>query len=523
MNVLLVHARFPVTYWGFQYSLPLIGKRAANPPLGLVTLAACLPDHWRLRLVDLNVERLTRRGLRWADAVLVSGMLVQAESVLEVVRRARAAGCVTVAGGAGPTSAPELFAEADVVFRGEAEGRTDELVAAVERPAGGGVVLETPAGCHPDLGTSPVPRFDLLRLGRYASMSVQYSRGCPFGCEFCDVIEVFGRRPRVKPAARILDELDALHRLGYRGSLFLVDDNFIGNRRSVRDLLPRIAAWQEAHGRPFTLYTEASVDLAADPELVRSMVDAGFSSVFVGLETPSIEALSAAGKRQNLRVDLEEAVRTLTGAGLEVMGGFIVGFDSDRPGIFAAQSRFIRASAIPVAMVGLLSALPGTALWRRLAGEGRLRGQPSGDQFERPNFEPGMDEEALLRGYGALLGELYSPREYYRRCADYLRRVGPRPAGGGRGLDGVLALVRATVRVGVLSGWRTRFWALVGQGARGGLHSLVEAVTLAVKGEHMIRYTARHVLPRIEAAVATLVLEREQAGSCGEAGAAAGV
>jgi radical SAM superfamily enzyme YgiQ (UPF0313 family) len=508
MRVLLVHARFPMTYWGFQYSLRLVGRRVANPPLGLITVAACLPADWQLRLIDLNLRRLRDRDLRWADAVLVSGMLVQVESMLEVVRRARALGRRVVVGGPGPTTSPESFSDAHVVFQGEAEGRLEALVAAIVADSAETVVLSRPAGSYPDLSTVPVPRFDLLELSRYASMSLQYSRGCPFGCEFCDVIEIFGRTTRVKAPEQVLAELDALRDLGYRGTLFFVDDNFIGNRRAVRRLLTELQQWQQARGRPFSFYTEASVDLASDPALVRSLVEGGFSSVFVGIETPSREALADAGKRHNLRVDLEHAVAVLNRAGLEVMGGFIVGFDSDRPDIFTAQEEFIRTTSIPQAMVGMLSALPGTALWRRLGGEGRLRGRPSGDQFERPNFEPVMDEKELLRGYAGLLQAIYSPGEYYRRCRQYLRGLGQRPVGGGRGLGGLVALLRSAVRVGLLSGRRWHYWRLISLGARRGVQGLAEAVTLAIKGEHLIRYTRRHVLPRIEQALAVVAAEQ---------------
>jgi radical SAM superfamily enzyme YgiQ (UPF0313 family) len=507
MRALLVHPSIPTTYWGFQYSTRIVAKPASLPPLGLITLAALLPADWELRLVDLDVRALREDELAWADVVLVGGMLIQAASMREVIRRARTAGVRVVAGGPAPTSTPELFREADVVFRGEAEGRVGELLRAVETCGQGPVVVPPPAA-HPEMSSVPLPRFDLLDLSRYASMSVQFSRGCPFSCEFCDVVELFGRIPRVKTPAQVEAELDALHALGYRGSLFFVDDNFIGNRRAVRQVLPVIRRWQEGHGRPFELYTEASVNLARDPILVREMVAAGFTAVFVGIETPSREALAEAGKGQNLLVDPGEAVTSLTQAGIEVMGGFIVGFDADPPDIFERQAALIRSAPMPLAMVGVLSAVPGTALWHRFESEARLRRPPSGDQFERPNFRPAMDEARLLHGYAALLAELYSPRAYYRRCAALLAQVGDTPATRGPLRRDIHDLLRALLFVGVLSPRRRHFWRLLAGALPAGIARLRRAVVLAVKGEHMIRYTAEHVLPRIAGAAAEALAER---------------
>ncbi|MFW6023429.1 MAG: B12-binding domain-containing radical SAM protein [Myxococcota bacterium] len=510
MNILLVHARFPVTYWGFQNSLWIVGKKASLPPLGLLTLAALLPDRWTLRLVDLNVRALDDGDLRWADAVLVGGMLVQADSMREVCRRARALGRRTVVGGPAPSTCPELFEEADVVFRGEAEGRVDELVATVESGGPERRVLDAPAGVYPDVTTVPAPRYDLVDLSSYASVSLQYSRGCPYHCEFCDVIEIFGRRPRVKTPEQVLTELANLHAQGYRGSVFFVDDNFIGNRPAVRELLPVVARWQRERGYPFELYTEASVNLAADDDLVGAMVEAGFSSVFLGIETPSMETLAQANKHQNLKLDLHEAVDRLSRSGLEVMGGFIVGFDGDGPEALEAQRRFIESSPIPLSMVGVLTALPGTALWKRLQAEGRLREQSSGDQFGRPNFEPVMDEEDLLRGYAGLMRAIYSPAAYYRRCELHIERAAPRPSSAGRSRSEIAALLRTLWHVGVRSPRRLPFWRLLYKSLRGGTQSIRWAIAHAVQGEHLIRYTEEQVVPRIEAAARSVARDRAQ-------------
>jgi radical SAM superfamily enzyme YgiQ (UPF0313 family) len=507
MNALLVYPRFPLTYWGFQYGLRLIRKKANLPPLGLITLAALLPGQWRVRLVDLNVGALRDEDLHWADVVLTGGMLVQVTSMHEVIARSHSLGVPVAVGGPAPTTSPELFTDADVVFRGEAEERVEDLVSALERAPSGHQVLDAPDG-FPDMKNVAVPRFDLLDLSKYASMCLQYSRGCPFRCEFCDIVEIFGRRPRVKTPEQVLAELEAIHRSGYRGTLFFVDDNFIGNKPAVKRLLPIIGEWQRAHGMPFDLYTEASVDLAADPKLLADMVEAGFTSVFVGIETPSARALEQTRKFQNLRLDLSEAVDRITSAGLEVMGGFIVGFDCDGEDVFAMQREFLAHQPIPLAMVGMLTALPGTDLWRRLVAEGRLRERSNGDPFSRPNFLPMMEERALLGGYAELMAWLYSPEAYYDRCEAYLDRVGPHPKKRQLPTRGDLgALLRTIWHVGIVGPRRRLFWRLMARAAWHGRGHLRQAVAHAVQGEHLIRYTHEHVLPRLEQALAELGTE----------------
>lgn len=508
MNALLVYPRFPVTYWGFQYTLRLIGKRASLPPLGLITVAALLPDTWHLRLVDLNLEDLGDKDLQWADMVLTGGLLIQVESMQTVIARARASAIPVAVGGPAPTTSPELFCAADVVFRGEAEGRIDELVAALTQHSGRHSVIETPSS-FPDMTTVPVPRFDLLNLSEYASLSVQYSRGCPFQCEFCDIIEIFGRRPRVKTPEQVIDELEAIYRLGYRGTLFFVDDNFIGNKPAVKRLLPVVRDWQRARGHPFEFYTEASVDLAANQQLLHDMVDAGFSSVFLGIETPSVKALLQAKKLQNLPVDPSEAIDRITRAGIEVMGGFIVGFDSDGPEIFAQQRAFLGRQPVPLAMAGILTALPGTALWRRLNAEGRLRRRSNGDPFSRPNFAPQMDEEALLRGYGEFMEWLYSPKEYYSRCEAYLRRVGSVSETRASTLGEIGVFLRTIWHVGIRSPRRRFFWRLIVKALLRGRSKVRQAVVHAAQGEHLITYTLEHVVPRMASALAEVHAELE--------------
>jgi radical SAM superfamily enzyme YgiQ (UPF0313 family) len=504
MRALLVQAATPITYWGYQHSLPFIRKGATLPPLGLATLAAHLPADWELRIRDLHLAPLRDADLRWADAVLVSGMLVQSASIREVLTRASRLGRVTVLGGPAATTSPDAFPEAGHVFRGEAEGRLDLLVEALQHPERGpGRILSPPGLDRPDLALARVPRFDLLALDRYATMAIQVSRGCPFNCEFCDIIEVFGRAPRVKSPAQVIAELTELDRLGARGPLFLVDDNFIGNRRAAAEILPAITLWQRQNLRPFELCTEASIDLASEPALLASMIEAGFTAVFVGIETPNRASLAEAGKKQNLRLDPAEAVHLLTRAGLEVFAGFIVGFDGDGPEIFEQQARFISSLPIPRAMVGLLTALPGTALWRRLDREHRLRGASGGDQFDRPNFAPAMGDAPLMAGYRRLLAALFTTDAYFRRCVRHLEEAPIRSAALRRG--SLATLIRALWRLGVVGDRRRWFWRLIATGLRrAGLPAVPRAITFAILGEHLIRYTEEEVLPRLDRALAAV-------------------
>ena len=523
MRALLVQGISPPAYWGYGHSLPFIGKDATHPPLGLATLAAHLPREWEIRIKDLHLGPVSDEEIRAADAVLVSGMLVQSASMHETLTRAARLGRVTAVGGPAPTTSPEAFPEARYVFQGEAEGRLDRLLEALEHPERRAERLLSPPGdARPGMALARVPRFDLLELKRYASMSVQVSRGCPFNCEFCDIIEMFGRVPRVKTPAQVLAELDALHALGARGGLFVVDDNFIGNRKAAGRLLPEIARWQGEHGHPFDLYTEASLDLAGDAGLVQGLVDAGFTSVFVGLETPDPDTLARTQKKQNLRMDPALAIQTLTRAGLEVFAGFIVGFDGDDQGSLERQRAFISSLPIPRAMVGILTALPRTQLWHRLEREGRLRADASGDQFDRTNFRTTMPEETLVAGYRDLLASLFSTDAFFRRCELSLRMT---PARNGSGLraESVAALGRAAWRIGIRGDPERRrwFWRLLRIGMEKGVDAIARAVEFSIVGEHFIRYTAEEVLPRLQQRLAEI--RQEAAGGAVQRGMAAGL
>lgn len=499
MRVLLIYPQFPTTYWGFQHSLELIGKRSTLPPLGLISVAALLPSEWEIRLFDMNVESLDDDDVRWADVVLTGGMLVQEASMHEIIARAHRLDRRAVVGGPACTTSPERFPDADCLFLGEAEGRLPALIAAIEGQADVPRILEAPAD-RPSLRDTPIPRFDLLDITQYRSLCIQTSRGCPFSCEFCDIIEIFGRVPRVKEPSRVMLELDALYELGYRGEVFIVDDNFIGNKKASRVLLTELTEWQSRNSHPFTFYTEASLNLARDEKLIRSMREAGFTSVFIGIETTDPAALKLTQKKQNVGVDVPEALEKLTAAGIEVMAGFIVGFDGDSAASFESQRELLRDAPLPLAMTGLLIALPGTALWRRLDREGRLRDHSDGDAFGRPNFQPTMPEGELVEGYAALLAELYSPEPYFRRCAALVDRLGAPAHPMPLPLDDVWVALRAVFRLGILGPRRRFFWRLLARALPRGRHAVTTAIACAVRGEHMIRYTVEAVLPRLEAA-----------------------
>src|SRR5438270_134081 len=458
MKALLVYPYFPDTYWSFRHALKFEGKRSAFPPLGLLTVSSMLPATWERRLVDLNVTRLKNADIEWADVVLCTAMIVQKDSLQEVIRRCKARGKRVVVGGPYVSTSAEHVPDADHVFVGEAETTLPEFLRDLERGEARRVYQ---ASEKPALALAPVPDFRLADVKRYSAMSVQYSRGCPFNCEFCDIIEIYGRVPRTKSNQQMLSELDALRELGWRGLVFIVDDNFIGNKRNVKRLLPELVEWSERHGRPFSFITEASVNLAEDDALLERMRRANFRRVFLGIETPVEESLKEAQKGQNTRRDLLESVRKIQAYGLEVMAGFIVGFDHDPEDIFELQINFIRDSAIPVAMVGLLTALPDTQLWRRLEREGRLLGESSGNNTNCAlNFVPKMDAARLVEGYQSIMRTIYKPIEYYQRALESLRRStqdGSEPSRFNI-LDALAAFTRLTFKLGVLDRDRKEFW-----------------------------------------------------------------
>jgi radical SAM superfamily enzyme YgiQ (UPF0313 family) len=483
MKVLLINPEFPDTYWSFRYALPFEGKRCAFPPLGLLTVSALLPASWERRLVDLNVESLQMSDIEWADMVFATAMLVQKNSLKQVVQKCKARGKRVVIGGPYVTTTVEDVRGADHIFLGEAESTLPQFV---EDLASGTAKHSYKAVDRPPLSATPRADFHLANLKRYSAMSVQYSRGCPFSCEFCDIIEIYGRVPRTKSNQQMLAEFDALYDLNWRGTVFIVDDNFIGNKKNVRTLLPALAHWQKRKGYPFTFITESSVNLADDEPLLHSMREAGFSRVFLGIETPAEESLKEAQKSQN-RGNLLDSVKKIQTYGMEVMAGFIVGFDNDPDDIFERQIDFIRKSAIPLAMVGLLNALPDTQLWKRLEREGRLLGEASGNNTACTlNFKTRMDPALLISGYQSLMRTIYSPREYYQRALDSLRRTGTQLYAPKHFelLGGLAALVRVLLKLGVVDAERREFWRYFSQTLVEHHDRLADSLRLAAMGYH---------------------------------------
>jgi radical SAM superfamily enzyme YgiQ (UPF0313 family) len=488
MNALLIYPQFPETYWSFKHALSIEGKRAAQPPLGLMTIAALLPGTWRKRLVDTNIERLKDADLAWADVALISGMQVQQEHLASIVKRCRARGLRTVVGGpiASSMSAAELAA--DHVVIGEAE----DLIATLARDLElGEAQLVYEAAERPEMERSPLPDLSLIKMNHYSTMTVQYSRGCPFNCEFCDIIEIYGRRPRTKAVSQVLAELDQLHHAGWRASVFVVDDNFIGNKKRAKELLAAIGEWGRIHGFPFRFCTEASLNLADDPELLQLMKDARFTSVFLGIETPDERSLIANHKLQNTRRDLLTSVEIIQQYGIEVMGGFILGFDTDREDVFDRMVDFIQKSAIPVAMVGLLQAMPGTQLFRRMWKEGRILDAGDGNNTDcKLNFLPRMDAARLVEGYRSVLKRIYSREAYYERVKLLLSRI-PAPVKQRLSYANIRAMVSSIVRQGVLGRGRLSYWKFVLTAATRYRRSFGMAMTLAVMGYHFQVMTER--------------------------------
>lgn len=484
MKVLLVYPEFPDTYWSFRHALPFEGKRSAFPPLGLLTASALLPPAWERRLVDLNVRSLKTSEIDWADMVFASAMLVQKDSLRRVVERCKARGKRVVIGGPYVTTTIEDLPQADHIFLGEAETTLPMFVEDLEQGTPKRVYQ---AEERPPLSITPMPDFHLADLKRYSAMCVQYSRGCPFQCEFCDIIEIYGRVPRTKSNQQVLRELDRLLELGWRGTVFIVDDNFIGNKKNVRLLLPSLAEWQKRNGYPFSLLTEASVNLAEDDALLSDMQQAGFRRVFLGIETPVEESLKEAQKGQNTRRDLLESVMRIQSYGMEVMAGFIVGFDHDPADIFERQIKFIRDSAIPLAMVGLLSALPDTQLWRRLEREGRLLGEASGNNTNCSlNFVPKMNPSILIEGYQTIMRTIYNPREYYQRALDSLKRTSnERPERTHYTFVSALtAFTRIAVKLGIVDSERREFWRFFMHAVARNRDQLADSLRLAAMGYH---------------------------------------
>ena len=491
MNTLLIYPAFPDTFWSFKHALKFIRKRSAFPPLGLLTVGSMLPSGWPKRLVDLNVNRLTEKDLAWADSALISAMAVQRESARQVIARCQKAGLKVVAGGPLFTDEHKEFKGVDHFILNEAELTLPPFL----RDLSHGCAQKLYATAEfADIKNTPPPMWELIDLKRYAAMSIQFSRGCPFNCDFCNITALLGHRVRIKTAAQIIAELDGLYLAGWRGQIFFVDDNFIGNRNYLlNELLPALIEWQKDK-KQIRFNTESSVDLADNQNLMEMMVAAGFDSVFIGIETPNEAGLAECNKKQNKNRDLIESVKRIQRAGLQVQGGFIVGFDSDTPSIFQRQIDFIQNSGIVTAMVGLLNAPPGTRLYRRLKQEGRLSGLISCNTDGTTNIIPRMEFKTLCEGYKNILDHIYSPKHYYERVRTFLKEYKPSTIETPVNLENLMAFLRSSIRLGFFGKERLQYWKLLLWTLRRRPQLLPLAITFAIYGHHFRKICEIHLL-----------------------------
>jgi radical SAM superfamily enzyme YgiQ (UPF0313 family) len=491
MNVLLIYPRFPDTFWSFRYALSFIGKKAAFPPLGLLTVATLLPEEWSRRLVDVNVENLADSDLAWADLVFIGGMAVQQESAKQIIARCRAKGLKIVAGGPLFTAEPDEFAEVDHLVLDEAELT---LPCFIEDLKNGSPKRVYRASGFCDLHDTPIPSWELIPMKRYASLSIQFSRGCPFNCDFCNVTALFGHRPRLKTSQQVIAELDRVYHAGWRSSIFFVDDNFIGNKRYLKtELLPALIEWRKDK-KGCVFFTEASIDLADDPELLDLMYKAGFDSVFIGIESPDEACLTECHKTQNKNRDLLQNIRIIHRAGLQVMGGFIVGFDSDTHSTFQRQIDFIQKSGIVTAMVGILQAPPGTRLFDRLKKENRVVRAFSGDNVDgMTNIVPKMGLGRLLDGYRSIMKQIYSPQIFYQRVRIFFKELRVPEIRSPMDFQRFLAIIRSGFWLGVWGKERLQYWHLLLWTLFRKPKLLSLAVTLAIYGHHFRRICEKYI------------------------------
>jgi radical SAM superfamily enzyme YgiQ (UPF0313 family) len=485
MNILLVYPKYPDTYWSFKHALKFISKQASNIPLGLITIAPLLPSLWNKKLIDLNVSSLRDNDIKWADYVFISAMSIQLESVKQVICRCIGLKKRLVAGGPLFTEEWEQFPEVDHLVLNEAEITLPLFIDDLKKGVPKRIYSSDKFA---DITKSPLPDYSLLKSGRYATAGIQYSRGCPFDCEFCDITALFGRRVRTKTTLQIIDELDQLINIGWRGSVFFVDDNFIGHKKKLKDeLLPAMISWMRLHGNPFIFITEASINLADDGDLMKLMVEAGFAKVFVGIETPEESCLVECNKIHNSNRNLIDCVRAIQNSGMEVFGGFIVGFDNDPSNIFQRQIDFIQKSGIITAMVGLLNAPKLSKLYRRMETEGRLVNKFTGDNTDYSmNFIPAMDKDELMTGYKRIIRSIYSPESYYERVFLFLKNYNP-PSVQPFTADKMMALIKSFLYLGVLRKNQLLFWKIVLWCAFNKPKSFPLAVTYSIYGYHFRR------------------------------------
>jgi len=496
LKILLVYPQYPDTFWSFKHALRIISKKAAFPPLGLLTVAAMLPNEWGKKLVDMNVTSLTDEDIRWADYVFISAMVVQQDSVREVIAQCNKLGTRLVAGGPLFTTGYEEFDGVDHFVLGEAEVTLQPFLEDLEKGCAQHIYTSNE---RPDISKTPIPQWSLINMKKYSTMNIQYSRGCPFNCEFCDIIVLNGHKPRTKDKVQMLAELEVLYSHGWRNGVFIVDDNFIGNKRKLKtEILPAMIEWTKGKKHPFAFSTEASINLADDEELIQLMVEAGFNTVFVGIETPNEESLAECNKLTNINRDLVASVKKIQNQGLEVQGGFIVGFDSDPLSIFKSQISFIQRSGIVTAMVGLLNAPPGTRLYQRLKLENRLLKDISGDNMDCSiNFIPKMNYETLINGYKHILNTIYSPKPYYERVKTFLNEYKPRGKRKGKlQFYHIKAFIKSMWFLGIRERGRGYYWKLFVLTLLRHPRSFPLSISLAVYGFHFRKVIKQYISPQ---------------------------
>jgi radical SAM superfamily enzyme YgiQ (UPF0313 family) len=499
MKILLVYPGYPDTFWSFRHALRFISKKACFPPLGLLTIAAMLPKQWEKKVVDINVSMLKDDDIKAADYVFISAMTVQRKSALEVIARCKRLGVKVVAGGPLFTMEDEFSADVTHYVLGEAEVTLPQFLEDLGKGCAKHVYQ-----CqeHPQLENIPIPMWSLIDMNHYATMNIQYSRGCPYDCEFCDIVSLNGHNPRTKSKDQIIKELDSLYNRGWHGGVFIVDDNFIGNKKKLKsEILPAMAEWSFDRGYPFYFYTEASINLADDEELMQAMTKAGFNRVFIGIETPNEESLNECNKYQNRGRDLATSVKTIQNHGFEVQGGFIVGFDNDPVSIFKSQISFIEKTGIVTAMVGLLNAPRGTKLYQRLKKENRLITDFTGNNTDCSlNFEPKMKRETLINGYKQILKTIYAPKQYYQRIATFLKEYKPpklRIMNAFRPYH-IPAAFKVLWTLGIVDKGRRHFWNLIIPTLFRNPRLVPMSVNLAVFGLHFRKVAEKVIRSPLE-------------------------
>ena len=483
MNILLIYPSTPGTFWNFKHILKFISRKAVFPPLGLLTVAALLPSDWNKRLIDMNVAELKDSDIDWADIVMISAMIIQRSSTDEVIARCRLRAKIILAGGPLFSARPEEFPDVDAIFINEGE---DTIPKFISDWKAGHVAKIYKSNDWPNITKAPIPMWSLIRLKDYLTITVQFSRGCPFNCEFCDIIIMNGNKSRTKTPEQFVGELESLLQAGWRGSIFIADDNLIGNKIQVKAMLRQLIIWQKKHRYPFRFMTQTSVNLAADEELMNLMSAANFGKVFLGIESPNDNSLQECGKTQNIRNNVADAVKTIHQHGMQVMGGFIIGFDHDPLNIFELQKNFIENIGVVVAMLGLLTALPGTKLFNRLRLENRLTADSTGGNTDAfLNFIPVMNKEFMIKEYKKLMQTLYSAKSYYGRINEFLRYYKPTVKGSRLKFNDLKAFIKSLVIIGVFSRASVYYWRLILKTTLLRPRTLPVAVELAIQGHHL--------------------------------------